>query len=224
MSYQSIKRVLGETSLERKCRFLFGVCLFFLIAGSFWWYSFLTQQLVYEKDRVTGRSLVDQIMLQKHMDFFVSHSASGVPLPNEERYLEVVQQMVENFRNQKYKYSQKFEYSLIENLNESESSPKLSKSELDLWARFSKPPIPNSTDSEDPYQYEEERPEPGRYLYYQPIRAEKTCLDFCHYTPASSGAFNVSQLPLGKVGRSISGGIAGDLQSVDPQCRHRARR
>ena len=24
MSYQSIKRVLGETSLERKCRFLFG--------------------------------------------------------------------------------------------------------------------------------------------------------------------------------------------------------
>ena len=33
MSYRSLKRVLGETSLERKCRLLFGVCLFVLIFG-----------------------------------------------------------------------------------------------------------------------------------------------------------------------------------------------
>ncbi len=37
MSYRSLKRVLGETSLERKCRFLFGACLLMLITGSFWW-------------------------------------------------------------------------------------------------------------------------------------------------------------------------------------------
>ena len=32
MSYRSFKRVLGETSLERKCRILFGVSLLLLIS------------------------------------------------------------------------------------------------------------------------------------------------------------------------------------------------
>ena len=205
MSYQSIKRVLGETSLERKCRFLFGICLLFLITGSFWAYSFLTQQLVYDKDRVTGRALVEQIMLQTHMEYFVSHSAQGVPDPNAEKYIEVVQKMVADFREQKYKYSQKFEYSLIENQNESDSASRLSPHDLDLWNRFFKPPTPNSTDSEDTYQYEQEWPEPGLYLYYQPIRAEKSCLNLCHYAPAGGGAYNVSTPALGKVSAQSPG-------------------
>ena len=44
MSYRSIKRVLGETSLERKCRFLFGACLLLLITASFWFYGDQTEQ------------------------------------------------------------------------------------------------------------------------------------------------------------------------------------
>ena len=51
MSYRSLKRVLGETSLERKCRFLFGACLLMLITGSFWWYGRSTEELVYEASR-----------------------------------------------------------------------------------------------------------------------------------------------------------------------------
>ncbi len=39
MSYRSLKRLLGETSLERKCRFLLGSSLIILISGSFYWYS-----------------------------------------------------------------------------------------------------------------------------------------------------------------------------------------
>ena len=50
MSYRSLKRVLGETSLERKCRFLFGGCLLVLITGSFWWYGRSTEELVYEAE------------------------------------------------------------------------------------------------------------------------------------------------------------------------------
>ena len=49
MSYRSFKRVLGETSLERKCRFLFGACLLLLITASFWWYGKRTEQLVYRR-------------------------------------------------------------------------------------------------------------------------------------------------------------------------------
>jgi hypothetical protein len=58
MSYRSFKRVLGETSLERKCRFLFGACLLTLITGSFWWYGRSTEELVYEASRESARGLV----------------------------------------------------------------------------------------------------------------------------------------------------------------------
>lgn len=66
MSYRSFKRVLGETSLERKCRFLFGACLLSLITGSFWWYSSVTEDLVYEASRTTGRGLVKIELAQRH--------------------------------------------------------------------------------------------------------------------------------------------------------------
>ena len=48
MSYRSIKRVLGETSLERKCRFLFGACLLLLITASFWLYGKRTNTIIDE--------------------------------------------------------------------------------------------------------------------------------------------------------------------------------
>ncbi len=66
MSYNSLKRVLGETSLERKCRFLFGACLLVLITSSFWWYGRRTEELVYQNTRNTGKALVNPIMVQLH--------------------------------------------------------------------------------------------------------------------------------------------------------------
>ena len=41
MSYRAFKRLLGETSLERKCRFLFGSGVIVLVTLSFWLYSSL---------------------------------------------------------------------------------------------------------------------------------------------------------------------------------------
>jgi signal transduction histidine kinase len=66
MSYRSLKRVLGETSLERKCRFLFGACLLTLITGSFWWYGRSTKELVYEAGRESARGLVETIIVMHH--------------------------------------------------------------------------------------------------------------------------------------------------------------
>ncbi|PHR99904.1 MAG: hypothetical protein COA78_24490 [Blastopirellula sp.] len=66
MSYRSIKRVLGETNLERKCRILYGSCLLVLITGSFWWYGQSTEQLVHDNNRSTGRHLVDAVLLKIH--------------------------------------------------------------------------------------------------------------------------------------------------------------
>ena len=66
MSYQSLKRVLGETSLERKCRFLFGACLLVLISASFWMYGSQTERLVFEQNSKQAKLLVQQGLISLH--------------------------------------------------------------------------------------------------------------------------------------------------------------
>ena len=62
MSYRAFKRLLGETSLERKCRFLFGGFILLLISGSFSLYAYQTEHLAYEQIPTTCRLLVSQIV------------------------------------------------------------------------------------------------------------------------------------------------------------------
>lgn len=69
MSYRTIKRLLGETSLERKCRFLFGSGLLTLITGSFYFYARQTTELVYSQNRVTAQLLVAPVILEKHWEW-----------------------------------------------------------------------------------------------------------------------------------------------------------
>ena len=71
MSYRTIKRIIGETNLERKCRFLFGACLLLLIVGSFWWYGKATDELVKLNTRSTCRHLVDAGMTKLHAKKFL---------------------------------------------------------------------------------------------------------------------------------------------------------
>lgn len=66
MSYKTFKRLLGETSLERKCRFLFGSFLLILISGSFYFYAWRTTKLVDEQTATTARLLVSPVILEKH--------------------------------------------------------------------------------------------------------------------------------------------------------------
>src|SRR5260370_38167595 len=54
MSYRAFKRLLGETSLERKCRFLFGIGSLLLLLASFSWYARQTEDLAYEQTTKTG--------------------------------------------------------------------------------------------------------------------------------------------------------------------------
>jgi two-component system, NarL family, sensor histidine kinase BarA len=67
MSYRTVKRLLGETSLERKCRFLFGGGLLLLISASFYVYAHMTAELVYEQNPRQAQRLTYSIMLEKHI-------------------------------------------------------------------------------------------------------------------------------------------------------------
>jgi signal transduction histidine kinase len=65
MSYRAFKRLLGETSLERKCRFLFGAFSLLLITGSFWLYAYQTEHLAYDQLVITSRLLVDPVVAER---------------------------------------------------------------------------------------------------------------------------------------------------------------
>ncbi|QEG20495.1 sensor histidine kinase [Mariniblastus fucicola] len=67
MSYRGIKRVLGESRLERKIRILFGTCLLALTAGSFWWVSKITENLIRENTREKAQSLATDSFLRTHL-------------------------------------------------------------------------------------------------------------------------------------------------------------
>jgi two-component system, NarL family, sensor histidine kinase BarA len=66
MSYRAFKRLLGETSLERKCRFLFGGATLLLISASFYWYARQTEELAYRQVIETGKPLLKVTLDKVH--------------------------------------------------------------------------------------------------------------------------------------------------------------
>lgn len=66
MSYRVFKKLLGETNLERKCRFLFGGGLMVLITASFSLNTWMNNQVLDEQNVTSARLLVAPIILEKH--------------------------------------------------------------------------------------------------------------------------------------------------------------
>src|SRR3989304_1313853 len=109
MSYRSIKRVLGETSLERKCRFLFGACLLLLITASFWWYGYQTAELVYRQNQIKGQLLVIQVMIIRHSEELQNkekkdENAPWTENPLGNQFLPVIQKISKDLSKQKYEW------------------------------------------------------------------------------------------------------------------------
>ncbi len=74
MSYRTIKRVLGESSLERKCRILFGIAMLVLMVTTYGWYGNRTKRLVNENTRSNCRYLVESVVLKTHFEELGSDS------------------------------------------------------------------------------------------------------------------------------------------------------
>jgi signal transduction histidine kinase len=68
MAHRSIKRVLGETSLQRKCLALFIVFMTLLVFGSFYSVERIAEKLVTETAIRKGRDLVDAALLRYHWE------------------------------------------------------------------------------------------------------------------------------------------------------------
>ncbi|MEW4489012.1 ATP-binding protein [Thalassoglobus sp. JC818] len=68
MSYRRFKKLLGETSLERKCRLMFAGALLLLIGASFWVYARLNQRVVEEQQRDLAQVLIAQNLTVTHWE------------------------------------------------------------------------------------------------------------------------------------------------------------
>jgi signal transduction histidine kinase len=78
MSYRTFKRVLGETNLERKCRWWFGISLAILLALSFTWYRQRTDEIIYDLNRMfLGPELVRAGWLELHFFKLVKSEGTG---------------------------------------------------------------------------------------------------------------------------------------------------
>lgn len=79
ISYRALKKLIGETSLERKCRFLFGLALLVLITTSFYVYALRTRALVEGQQVAAAKALVPWILQLRHHQLFIrGHRATSV--------------------------------------------------------------------------------------------------------------------------------------------------
>jgi len=202
MSYRSLKRVLGETNLERKCRFLFGACLLLLITGAFWWVSTVTERLAKNTARTTGRRSVDSILMKQHWLFWETSEgmnelareltselpnqeyehqilsldgASKTSLPADDEEREIVLRLQQKLRNQEAAAAERLENEM-KGGKEAETQPESTTGSGDL----------NTADVAD-FEADEELPvyeerwlrEEGEYNYYQPVYWKSGCIG-CH--------------------------------------------
>jgi two-component system sensor histidine kinase BarA len=96
MSYRAFKRLLGETSLERKCRFLFGAAILMLITLSFWLYAYQTERLAYDQAVNSCRLLVNPSLghfhLKKNVDSAQVKAAFAMVDPGKDYQYNIIDQ------------------------------------------------------------------------------------------------------------------------------------
>ncbi len=165
MSYRAFKKLLGETSLERKCRFLFGAFILVLITLSFWLYAYQTEDLAYAQATMTCRLLVNPILAQQHLVYMQGKGPRQV----DGKKLQQVFTLADSARlrelGQEYQYT-----SLDENQNLDSFEGGLVKE----WR----------LGDEEKEAVRRPRSSEHVLLYYAPIRASKACLE-CHQSLAA---------------------------------------
>ena len=175
MSYRTFKRVLGETSLERKCRFLFGGGLLLLITGSFYFYARLNLGVVREQYNKRADLLITANLGAKHM------SALSPDLEREDHpfHVENILEFADTLklpdqREQSWRVLSADVDADVERRprddTEVEARNELVEAveNLSVEDRLKRPPFVNFADVEE-----------GDYVYFRTIFAAESCLK-CH--------------------------------------------
>jgi len=162
MSYRAFKKLLGETSLERKCRWLLGAGVLVLMTGSFWIYARQTEDLAFEQLETTGRALLPTIMAQLHVK-------------GEQRA--AVLDFQKTSEKQWPAQFQGYNYKLIKPFSTDPQYQAAADDQNTLWGFLS-----------EPHKIEESRPvaKENAFYYYGALRAAPSCID-CHTNKEKMG-------------------------------------
>ena len=206
MSYRdTFKRVFAETSLERKCRWWFGISLSLLIFLSFYWYSGRTYQTVYDGVRRQAKQLVETAYIQAHMDIdprkYVDSNAAAGPLSDDvstSGMWEIYADMMSAGRF----YGTDFSWDTVIPPGGTDLNPPQDPTETDLLERYMaarlEPRSPESDGGEESIDEDLDLPEGieaehriveidggQQYQYYRPIYARADCV-YCHKSVGKS--------------------------------------
>jgi signal transduction histidine kinase len=175
VSYRGVKRVLGETHLERKCRLFFGTCLAVLIAGSFWWYGSRTENLVYDNIRANAAGQVPANLLRLHSVYYEKPDTK---------------EMVQHW-NKTWQTGQQYQADALN--PHSQDSDKLPKTNFEkqiikefLAMQPYPEPKPDAERPGPPEIREDPDTDAANYYYYQPVWAHDDQCIKCHqlYQPS----------------------------------------
>ena len=177
MSYRSFKHLLGETSLERKCRFIFGLGILVLVSGSFFWYGQKTENLVLNQTTQMARLIVPEALYHLHVKELGNSNFLSV--------LEVISGSFKPLKKDLPYYKAKVmnPFKLKE-----EGKDGLDKFERDAVLEFLKSQPDRESDAKTAVTKEPGLPKwshrytTGRteYQYIQAVYFESTCLMNCH--------------------------------------------
>ncbi|MEX0717176.1 MAG: ATP-binding protein [Planctomycetaceae bacterium] len=162
MSYRMVKRLFGETSLERKCRFLFGGGLMLLITGSFALYAHQNSKLVYDQKETVALSYVQPTLIVKHWQYFEP----------EESFRGVIEQMARDARPSGLPESSRPEVFPADLENAKPEARPIDDTPYKALAEI----------RQGAAKFIDIKEADGEYHYYAPIRAEPTCVALCHST------------------------------------------
>ncbi len=163
MSLRTLKRLLGESSLERKCRFFLGGGILILVSCSFWLYARQTENIAYDQVVTSGRLLVQPFLVTLHLN---KDDQSAMQAFNK--------QWEKNWMTDENDYH----YELLK-FDAKEPKNRPAADEIKLMEQF----------RDDPTKNEEVRSHRGRenIYYYAPIRAQESCVKCHHGGPGASG-------------------------------------
>lgn len=206
MAYTTIKRVLGETSLERKIRVLFGVSLLALIAGAFISVNRITERQILDTTRAKASSDIEAHLLRTHFyniefrdDAFVSKTVVENALKELSKTREIDASVL--ILDQPFSRLQLGNAKLVAD----EREQALLRGLQDMFrgqqtahevARAMNEPV-NLTDAIriDPQNriFPDQFLEDNWYAYYEPVIFTQNCLD-CHYLTNPSVLTGIERL------------------------------
>ena len=190
MSYRTFKHMLGETSLERKCRFLFGACLLLLITGSFWLYGRRTENLVYEQSAAEGKLAVSLMLRDTHWEY----------LEPSDTFKVVLEPLLEDLKVADYKYefisansvndvlapTNDFDQDILDSFQESQMS---TEEQPAIEA------VPSADQGGGDVPYVLSKDLPGEFQYFQPLYAKRSCIS-CHAPAPGTAAIDSTSIAL----------------------------